>query len=188
MGYKHIKNKCAGCGRSDVKMNKEHVFPKWLIHRTNTHKTKISWFGENRINALSATLPLCVDCNRDFGTGLENPVSKIFTDLENSRGISENEAEILIRWLWKLDGLFWVASNPNGNYSPVYTLRQRVLQPIDAVRRQLILAISLIEFIDPSFGDLPLGLDSHCNMNAIFGKNNLASESELRVSLNLIIE
>ena len=64
--------------------------------------------------------------------------------------------------------MFWIAFNPEGDYSLAYTLRQRVLQPIDAVRGQLILAISIINSIDPSFGDLPLGLDSHCATNGIF--------------------
>jgi len=148
MGFKHLKYKCAGCERVDTEMNMEHVFPKWLILRTNTHKTKIRWIGENKINALSATLPLCIECNRDFGNELEIPVSKIFSDLEQNKGISDNEAELLIRWLWKLDGMFWIALNPKGDYSPVYTLRQKVLQPSELlllIRRAMARLNGIIE-------------------------------------------
>jgi hypothetical protein len=141
-------------------MTKEHVFPKWLIIRTNTHKTGIRWGMKKKVPALSATLPLCKECNKAFGDKLEKPVSKIFDDLEARKGISDNEAELLIRWLWKIDGLFWIALHPTDDYSPVYTLRERVLRPLDAIRDQLALAISLIENIDPSHRDKPLGLDS----------------------------
>jgi hypothetical protein len=70
------KNQCICCHRTNVKINKEHIFPKWLIRRTNTNNTSIRWLNK-RIPALSATLPICTDCNRDFGEKLEKPVSKI---------------------------------------------------------------------------------------------------------------
>lgn len=149
-------------------MSQEHVFPIWLIRRTNTDKTEIGWMGKRTISAQSATIPLCVECNRDFGKHLETPVSKIFDDLEARQGISDNEAELLVRWLWKIDGLFWIARYPKGDYSIAYTLRERVLRPIDTIRSQLVLAVSLIETIDPSFGDKPLGIDSYTHLDAIF--------------------
>ena len=168
MSYKHLKHQCAGCERTNVEMNQEHVYPEWLIRHTGTNKTSIRRVGGNKVNPLSATLPLCVECNKVFGKELEIPVSKIFNDLESKKGISENEAELLIRWLWKIDGLFWIAFNPKGNYSHTYTLRQRVLQPLDSIRSKLLLAVALINNIDPTFGDKPLGIDSHCTSDAIF--------------------
>lgn len=148
-------------------MNKEHLWPKWLITKTNTHQTTVRW-GEKMVNPKSATLPLCKKCNSDFGDGLEAPVSQIFEDLERGKGISDLEVELLVRWLWKLEGLGWIFQFPEGRYTNKYTLRERVLHPIDDIRGQLTVAISLIEEIDPSYGDAPLGIDSRCQHSAIF--------------------
>src|SRR6266498_2812771 len=117
---------------------------------------------------MTATFPLCVACNSDFGQGLEVPVARIFEDLEQGKGISDLEGELLVRWLWKLEGLGWIFEFSGGRYNDKYTLRQRVLHPIDDIRGQLTLAIALVEKIDPDFGDAPMGLDSRCLHSAIF--------------------
>jgi len=168
LSFRHLKRTCAGCEKPGLEMNDEHVFPQWLIRRTKTNLTSIRWLAGNRVNPLAATLPLCVGCNRDFGRVLEDPVSRIFDDLESHRGISENEAELLIRWLWKIDGLFWIASYPEGDYSRKYTLREKVLSPIDIARSYLRLAVSLIDHIDECFKDKPIGIDSHCRIDGLF--------------------
>lgn len=150
-------------------MTKEHFWPKWLIERTGTSRTGVKWRGTARkVNPKAATLPLCKRCNHDFGQELEVPVSRIFREVEIGDGLSDNEIEILIRWLWKLEGLAWLMHHPLGNYSPSFTLRQRVLGPIAELRPHLTLAISLIDQIDPIHGDAPLGLDSENIKNAIF--------------------
>lgn len=156
------------CGSDKYKITKEHFWPRWLATRTGTHKTGVPWLGEKRITAYSAKLPLCSRCNRDFGTHLEGPVSQIFDDLETGNGISDTEAEILVRWLWKFEGLAWRFMDPEGTYSQKYTIRERVLNPIDEIREQLVLAIALIEEIDPNFRDAPMGIDSMNRVNAIF--------------------
>jgi hypothetical protein len=166
--FRHLKEMCAGCEKPHSRMSREHVFPRWLIKLTNTHKTSIRWVAGNRIPAFRATLPLCANCNQEFGEQLENPASFIFADLESKKGISAKEAELLVRWLWKIDGMFWKAIHPNMRYTPRHTLRERVLRPLDDVREHLVLAISLIKGIDPSFKDKPLGIDSHCFLDAIF--------------------
>jgi hypothetical protein len=163
-----LKKKCAGCGKTNVPMNKEHLFPEWLIRRTNTNKTGIRWGNKGRLPALSATIPICKKCNSDFGEYLEKPVSKLFEEIEQGAGISDNEAELLIRWLWKIDGLYWIARHPFNNYTRKYTLRERVLNPIDEVRVHLILAVSLIRNIDKYHKDLPMGIDSTTEYDAIF--------------------
>ena len=99
---------------------------------------------------------------------LEEPVSRIFDDLESGKGISENEAELLIRWLWKITGLGWIAAHPDGTYTEKYTLRERVLNPIDEVRENLLFAVSLVERISSKFNDLPMGVDSRNDIDAIF--------------------
>jgi len=163
-----LKNACIGCGRTDIKTTKEHIFPKWLIERTGTDNTGIKWICGYYIPASAATIPLCKKCNHDFGEALESPVSRIFYNLESGIGISDNEAEVLIRWLWKFEGLAWHLFNPIGTYTRKYSLRERVLQPIDEIRGELVLAISLISEIDPDYGDAPMGIDSFNELNAIF--------------------
>ena len=55
-----------------------------------------------------------------------------------------------------------------GDDSTQYTLRERVLRPLDAIRGHLELAVSRINEIDPVHEDLPMGLDS-----AIGGANDI---------------
>jgi len=163
-----LKSNCIACGRSGKKMNKEHLFPKWLIHKTKTYKTKIRWHEGKKIPGLVATLPICEECNTLFGAELESPVAQIFDCLENEKGISDFEAELLIRWLWKMEGMFWIVNHPNGVYSEKYSLKERVLNPIDEVRSKLVLAISIIQTIDFGFEDLPMGIDSVTEIDGIF--------------------
>lgn len=125
---------------------------------------------EKNINipGLAATLPLCEECNSIFGTELESPVAQIFEELEIGRGLSNYEAELLIRWLWKIDGIIWKVNNPNDKYNEKYTLKERVLNPIDQIRPCLVLAISIIETTDLGFEDLPMGIDSTNELDMIF--------------------
>jgi hypothetical protein len=159
---------CAGCGQVKSKMTREHFWPQWLIRKTKTNNTGVRSMAGKKIPPSAFTIPLCKECNDDFGKYLESPVSSIFDDLENNKGISDFEAELLVRWLWKLEGLHWTLVNPVDSYSPSYKLRERVLLPIDKIRPSLILAISLIKEIDLSYGDAPLGLDSFNRANGIF--------------------
>jgi len=149
-------------------MTKEHIFPLWLIERSGTAMTGIRWLCRKWISAKAATIPLCAKCNKDFGEILEVPASRIFKDLESDRGLSDAEAEILIRWLWKFEGLAWIFNNPDGIYTKKYTLAERILHPIDNIRGSLVIAIGMIEKIDPSFSDAPIGIDSYNTHNAIF--------------------
>lgn len=57
---------------------------------------------------------------------------------------------------------------PSHHYSPLYTLRERVLNPLNAIRGQLAIAIALCQHIEPVYGDAPLGIDSHGDLDAIF--------------------
>lgn len=165
---KKFKRICAACGAVDSKLNKEHFWPQWLIEKTGTNKTSVRFTTTKRINPKTLVVPLCIRCNSDFGQELEAPVSRIFEDLESGQGISDMEAELLIRWLWKFEGLYWIFTHPDDKYTTKYTLRERLLQPIDDVRPQLCLAISLTEEVDPSFEDAPMGLDSWNEHDATF--------------------
>jgi hypothetical protein len=168
---KHLeqfKERCVACGSRTNPKNKEHPFPQWLITRTKTDRTSIRWIPGNRIPADQATLPLCRQCNGDFGDQLEAPMSRILDDIEAGRGLSDNEAELIVRWLWKIEGLLWHLSHPTHDYSPKYTLRERVLRPLDAIRGELIVALALCASVDPTYGDAPMGLDSHGDIDGIF--------------------
>lgn len=166
---KRWKFQCLACEKTGKEMNKEHYWPKWLIVRTKTNKTTIKW-GGTHIRPLAATLPLCKDCNRELGRELEQPVSLLFEDIENGRGLTDFEAELLIRWLWKMEGLAWNFHNAfrQYKYTEKYSLRERVLYPIDEIRPKLRLAISLLNRIDTGFEDKPMGLDAFNERNAIF--------------------
>lgn len=165
---KKFKKLCVACGAVNPKVNKEHFWPEWLIEKTGTHRTNVRFDQNKRINPKKLVVPLCIQCNTDFGRELEAPVSRIFGDLEAGRGISDVEAELLIRWLWKFEGLYWSFSHPNDTYNERYTLRERVLHPIDDLRSRLTLAISLAAEIYPDFGDAPMGLDSWNEASAVF--------------------
>ena len=105
---KKFKKICVACGTIDPKISKEHFWPKWLIEKTGTHRTLVRFTKDKRINPKEFVIPLCTKCNSDFGRELESPVSQIFTDLENGLGISDIEAELLVRWLWKFEGYSWI--------------------------------------------------------------------------------
>jgi hypothetical protein len=163
---KHLKEACAGCDEFRPDTNKEHVFPKWLIRRAKV--TQIKWRGR-WVSPMKATIPLCENCNSTFGSELELPCSRIFADLEAGRGISEFEADILARWMWKGLGLDWMARNPGIPYTPRYSLRERVLRPIDDMRSEITIAISLAEKVNLQYGgEAATGFDSTNEVDAVF--------------------
>lgn len=161
------RTRCVACG-FEGKLTKEHFWPRWLITRTRTHTTGVKWKTGKCVNPLAATVPLCLSCNQLFGEELESPVSQIFEDLETGRGLTDSEAELLIRWLWKLEGLAWLWENPKSNYSPGLTLKERALNRLGEIRGHLSLGVGVIHHLDPKHGDAPLGIDSTNNRNAIF--------------------
>lgn len=148
---------CIACD-SNLANSKEHIFPEWLIRRTNTHKTSINWINSKSINPLSATIPLCKNCNKKLGDGLEAPVSKIFYRLENGGGFNDFEAELLVKWMWKLSNMFSRFGNPKGNITGI-KLIDKLLFPIGKPRDRIILAIALFKNNDEGFIDLPMGND-----------------------------
>jgi len=158
-------------------MSKEHIWPKWLAERANIKKHGVAWFDgdkEKRVPPSAATIPLCEECNHELGGKLEGPVSEIFERMEAGAGITDRDAEFLVRWMWKFEGLFWNLhhfSDPSAVYSDAYTVRDRVLGPssLTAIRPHLTLAVSLIAEQDDVSPDWPIGLDSGLDeYNSIF--------------------
>lgn len=175
-----LKLRCTGCDRVGLKMTKEHFFAKWLINYADV-RDGIWWIhdDENKVDADKATIPLCSDCNHAFGTSLEGPVAEIFRQLEGGSAISEDEAELLVRWLWKFEGLQWAAinNNPDGLYTSRYSLRERVetSRVFDEVREDMVLAVALTHHNDLDRRDWPMGLDtpvgeSALTMSGVFGR------------------
>jgi hypothetical protein len=168
-----LKLRCIGCERVGKTMTKEHVWPRWLTERAEIRAEGVRW-GDGRLVApSSATLPLCADCNHAFGAELEEPVSRIFEEMERGAGISDPDAEMLVRWLWKFEGLFWNAAyftHPELRYSDRWTLKERILGPsMTEIRPALVLAAALIEKNDEGHTDWPVGLDSPItDFNSIF--------------------
>ena len=163
-----FKYRCAACRVALRDRSKEHFWPEWLIARTGTHKTSVRLTPTKRVNPRALTVPLCPDCNRDFGRELEAPVARIFREVEAGKGLSDFEAELLIRWLWKLGSLAWIYAHPDAVHAAIPTVRERVLRPIGDKRSQLVLGVSLIEGIDPHFDDAPMGLDSRNQEDTVF--------------------
>ncbi|EBO9671316.1 hypothetical protein AF92_10905 [Salmonella enterica] len=161
---KKFKKHCIGCDKKMKNPTKEHFWPKWLIKHTKMEKHKIAWFNGKRIPPLTATIPLCAECNSELGGKLEDPMKNLLIDIESGKGISDNEAEVFIRWAWKMEGFSWRLVLPDGNYSSVYTVKDRVLKKIDQIRGELVLAIALVEDAYEGREYLPMGL---CNFNEV---------------------
>jgi hypothetical protein len=149
-------------------MNKEHVWPEWLITKTRTHLTEVRHSPGKKVNPRSMTVPLCVDCNSAFGETLENPMKKVLADLEAGLGLSDQQCSILVRWLWKLTGLATFMNDPEMGYRDGRTIRERVLSPLGTTREVITLAISLAEVVDAKYKDEPMGLDSKNLLSAVY--------------------
>lgn len=156
---KHFKDRCVCCERTGQKMNKEHIFPKWLLQHTNTRKDMFNWIY-GKIPADQVTVPLCGECNSKLGTELEGPVKTVFNAIESGEGFNDSDAELLIRWMWKIAGLvYWTICNEHWKYG-FRTLKDHVLSKIIQPRHRLSIALSLIEDPYDEHGCAPVGLDA----------------------------
>jgi hypothetical protein len=153
-------------------MTDEHFFPKWLIKHADAQRDGIDWLGRRRVHPRKATIPLCSDCNQALNTALEIPVSTILPAIEAGQPISDQEAELLVRWMWKFEGLQWSLFNAGQTealYTQRYTLTQRVTlsHAFEEARPLLLLAVAMCNANDEGFLDWPLGLDTPPSDNAI---------------------
>ncbi|NLF82775.1 MAG: hypothetical protein GX568_02175 [Candidatus Gastranaerophilales bacterium] len=159
--FSHFKEKCICCEETGKRMNKEHVYPQWLLKRTKCEKIYMnSPYG--KIPGDQLTIPLCEECNLKLGKQLEEPVSCIFEKIETGNGFNDFEADILVRWVWKIKGMFyWSICNKDWLYG-YKSLGEHVLKPIEIHRSRISIGIALIEdaFENKDFGYAPIGLDS----------------------------
>ncbi|USK98223.1 hypothetical protein [Bacillus tropicus] len=173
-----VKQLCICCKESGKSSNREHIFPQWLLKKTNTFYNPIrGTAGDKKITGNNCVIPICEDCNTTLGKKLEQPVSIIFENLESGKGFNDNEAELLVRWMWKITGMFyWIErANDVDNYGFI-NIRDRCTKNIGMPRDRISLAVSLIENErDEKFNQSPMGIDvipEHSNILAagVFNK------------------
>ncbi len=179
LGNRPLRLRCAGCDRTGQRMTNEHFFPAWLIEYAHVRrdgitwpqKVGLEWIEKSNVNPEKAVVPLCKQCNNVFGNELESPAAVIFRALEREESISDNDAELLVRWLWKFEGLQWSIFRDHNTekYSRIYTLRERVAtsRAFNEIRPELVVAIALARTNDEGYDDWPLGLDTPVGENAI---------------------
>jgi hypothetical protein len=165
-----MRLRCVGCDRVGQKMTREHFFPRWLIDHADVSRDGIEWLGKKGVDPASATVPLCGECNNELANVLEGPVSTIFRGLDAGEAVSDIEAELLVRWMWKFEGLQWslFAASHQG-YTYKWTLRDRVTEPraFAEIRSRMLLAVATGNANDPGEDDWPLGLDTPPGEDAI---------------------
>jgi hypothetical protein len=179
LGNRALKLRCMGCDRASPRITKEHFFPRWLIEYADVRRKGISWpqkvgldwIEKENVNAEKAVVPLCDECNQAFGRELEGPVAEIFRALDRGDGVNDHEAELLVRWLWKFEGLQWSLFRDlnSDEYTKLYTLRERVTtsRAFNEIRDQLVLAVALANENDEGHDDWPMGLDTPASSDAI---------------------
>jgi hypothetical protein len=126
-------------------MTQEHFFPAWLIAHADVRRDGIDWIERSGVDPSKAMIPLCDECNNAFGTILEGPVSAIFRAIDAGQAISDLDAELLVRWTWKFEGLQWhMFASPEHLYTETYSLRDRITTPraFDEIRTRMLLAMA----------------------------------------------
>lgn len=157
-----VKQLCICCTETGKSSNKEHIFPQWLLKKTNTFSKPIKGTaGTKKIPGKHCVIPICEECNTALGKELESPVSRIMEQIESGAGFNDQEAEILIRWLWKITGMFYWLERADDTDSYGYiNIKERCLQKIEMPRDRISLAVSLIEQdFDDGSGQTPMGID-----------------------------
>ncbi len=146
------KLRCAGCDRVGRPMTKEHFFASWLIEHADVQRDGIEWIGRKDLSPDKATVPLYDNCNNAFG----------------GEAINDVEAELIVRWMWKFEGLQWALYTGSGGTTK-YSLRDRIAEPhaFAEIRPMLLLAMATCHANDPGFDDWPLGIDTPPGEDAI---------------------
>ncbi|TIR30118.1 MAG: hypothetical protein E5X07_22995 [Mesorhizobium sp.] len=172
-GLNSAKYRCLACEKANLNRNKEHFWPRWLIAFAEATKEPVEWLGK-KLPAEAVQIPLCATCNSAFGADLEGPMSQLLPRISAGAGVTDAECELIVRWLWKFEGLGWNAYNfhrHKARYSVKFSLRDRVLgkQSLTNIRGHLVVALALAHQNDPGSHDWSLGIDSGLGENdAIF--------------------
>lgn len=163
-GLNSAKYRCLACEKANLNRNKEHFWPRWLIRFAEATKEPVSWLGKD-LPAEAVQIPLCADCNSAFGQDLEGPMSELLPRISVGQSVTDPECELLVRWLWKFEGLAWNAFNfhrSEARYSSKFSMRERVIgkDSLQGIRGRLVVALALAHRNDPGLHDWSLGMDS----------------------------
>lgn len=102
--------RCAYCGRSDVKLTREHIWPdfiKKVLPTYQTHLSKASGWKPHKNSP--AVRDVCGKCNNGFLSDLDNYGKALFANyfktivpLSSGPIIFEYDYHMLLRWLLKI--------------------------------------------------------------------------------------
>lgn len=131
---------CAGCGVSDRETKQTAIYPQWLLSKTKTFSKPVHGVTAHKTMAgRQCTAALCEECRTVFAKELDEPAVAILKQIENGTGFNDQEADILIRWLWKVTGL----AAALGNGMPAENLRERCAKPLESPRSRMSIAAAL---------------------------------------------
>jgi len=96
------ENKCFLCGKllQESNNSKEHVFPKWLLHRYNLWDKTITLLNGTSIPYRYLTIPCCSTCNNEHLSRLESKI-----ELAVNQGVAhfaQVEKIHLYQWVGKI--------------------------------------------------------------------------------------
>jgi hypothetical protein len=170
LGRRALRLRCVGCDRTGKKITREHFFPGWLIEHADVRRDGIDWLGKRGVAPEKATVPLCEECNNAFANVLEGPVSSILRAIDAGEALSDLDAELVVRWMWKFEGLQWALyAASDRRYTEKWSLCDRITKPhaFADIRTRLLLAMATCYANDPGVEDWPLGLDTPPGDDAI---------------------
>lgn len=96
------ENKCFLCGKllhEDIN-SKEHVFPKWLLHRFNLWDKTITMLNGTSIPYRYLTIPCCSKCNNEYLSRLERKIETAIN--QGLSHITQVEKIDLYQWTGKI--------------------------------------------------------------------------------------
>ena len=96
------ENKCSLCGKLlDEDINsKEHVFPKWLLHRFNLWDKTITMLNGTSIPYRYLTIPCCSKCNNEHLSRLESKIESAIN--QGFSHVTQVEKIHLYQWTGKI--------------------------------------------------------------------------------------
>jgi hypothetical protein len=96
---------CRFCGRTDVALTREHVFPRWLVERLRawrvTHAANAAADADTETRIARLVTNVCGSCNAGWMSGLEVSFRAAVFGRERPERIAEPTRQVLSRWFTK---------------------------------------------------------------------------------------
>lgn len=94
------KDACLVCCRIKTNLNKEHVFPNWLLKLTDSKDQKLKIQETHFAQFSKHKFDICVECNAKLGDQVENPISSYFKEGPiGIQALKDEKPELLYSWL-----------------------------------------------------------------------------------------